>query len=68
MELRSNAFHEPELIRDRLLDKTGWNGKYKKIKSSFPPELIEILKCPNVPSENAKQITMDNELNIFFNN
>ena len=64
----ANAFHEPELIRDRLLDKTGWNVKYKKIKSSFPPELIEILKCPNVPSENAKQITMDNELNIFFNN
>ena len=64
----ANAFHEPELIRDRLLDKTGWNVKYKKIKSSFPPELIEILKLPNVPSENAKQITMDNELNMFFNN
>ena len=64
----ANAFHEPELIRDRLVDKTGWNVKYKKIKSSFPPELIKILKCQNVPSENANQITMDNELNIFFNN
>ena len=28
----ANVFYEPELIRDRLVDKTGWNAKYKKIK------------------------------------
>ena len=64
----ANVFYEPELIRNRLVDKTGWIAKYKKIKSSFSSDVIEILKCPNVPSENTKSIIIDSELNIFFNN
>ena len=64
----ANVFYEPELICDRFVDKTGWNANYKKNKSSFSSNVIEILKCPNVPSENTKGITIDSEVNIFFNN
>ena len=44
--IQTNSFHAPELVRDRLLDHIGWNAKYNKIKTSFSPDIIEILKGP----------------------
>ena len=64
----TKTFHEPAVIRDRLLDKTGWKAKYNRIITSFSTDIIDILKCPNIPNVNAKRITIDNELNIYFDN
>ena len=64
----TKTFHEPAVIRDRLLDKTGWKAKYNRIITSFSTDIIDILKGPNSPNVNAKRITIDNELNIYFDN
>ena len=62
---QSNSFHAPELVRDRLLDHIGWNAKYNKIKTSFSPDIIEILKGPYAQHQTPEGFTINTELNLF---
>ena len=64
--IQTNSFHAPELVRDRLLDHMGWNAKYNKIKTSFSPDIIEILKGPYAQHQTPKGFTINTELNLFL--
>lgn len=64
-DTETSSFLSPESIRDRLIDRTGFIAKYNKIKTSFSPEVIEILKGQNGQIK-RKGVTINNDLNIHI--
>ena len=64
---RTGTFRAEEAIRNQLLDKTGWHGKYNKIKASFSADILAILKG-EVTHNEQQRYGINNELVIFRDN
>ena len=66
-DIETNTCQPPESIRDRLVYNTGCIAKYDKIKMSFSPDILEILKGAIIPNQHQKVI-VSNEVDISIDN